>query len=91
MGSFKATSFLYINLRRKTKALQLGLLEPSPLSLIYIKDSFPKCDLASCILQSLYLCGLATCVLKFHPAQVLIGIALWIPIEVQSDPTIHYA
>src|ERR1700733_6149905 len=87
MGSFKATSFLYKYLRMKTKALQLGLLEPSPLFLFYTRDSLPKCDLASSLLQSLYLCGLVTCISRFCPAQVLIGKALWNSAKSRSDPT----
>ena len=87
MGSFKATSFLYINRSTKTKALQLGLLEPLSLSLFYTRDSLPKCDLVSFILQSLYLSGLVTCVSRFYPAQELIGEALWILAKSCSDPT----
>ena len=86
-GSFKATSILYINLRTKTKASQLGLLEPSPLFLFYTRDPLPKCDLVSLLLQSLYLCGLETCVPRFCPAQVLIGEALWNCVKSRSDPT----
>ena len=71
---------MYISLHQKTKALQLGLLEPSSLSLLYSRDPLPKCDLVSSILQSLYLCGLVTCVFRFCPAQVLIGKALWISV-----------
>ena len=71
----------------KTKALQLGLLEPSPLSPFYTRDSLPKCDLVSFFLQSLYLCGLVTCTSRFCPAQVLIGGALWIPLQSRIDPT----
>ena len=77
---------MYINLHTKTKALQLGLLEPSPLSPFYTRDSLPKCDFVSYILQFLYLCGLVTCVFRFCPAQVLIGEALWIIAELRSDP-----
>ena len=87
MGSFKATSFLYKYLRTKTKALQLGLLEQSPLSLPLYQESPLECDLVSFILQSLYLCGLETCASRFYPAQVLIGEALWTPLQTRVDPT----
>ena len=87
MGSFKATSFLYKYLRPKTKALQLGLLEPSPCLIIYTEDFVFKCDLVSFFLQSLYLCGLVTCAPRFCPAQVLISEALWIPPKSRIDPT----
>ena len=86
-GGFKATSFLYINPRMKTKALQLGLLEPSPCLFIYTEDFVFKCDLVLFFLQSLYLCGLVTCVPRFCPAQVLIGEALWISSSSRIDPT----
>src|ERR1700722_8339942 len=86
-GSFKAYPFLYKYAYLKTKASQLGLLEQSPLSLLLYQESSPECDLVSFILQSLYLCGLVTCVPRFCPAQVLIGEALWTLPQSRIDPT----
>ena len=78
---------MYKYLRLKTEALQLGLLKPSPCLFIYTEDFVFKCDLVSFLLQSLYLCGLVTCVPRFCPAQVLIGEALWILTQPRIDPT----
>ena len=87
MGGFKAASLLYKYLRMKTKALQLGLLEPSPCLFLYTEDFVFKCDLVSFLLQSLYLCGPVTSTLRFCPAQVLIGEALWNSSKSRVDPT----